>query len=514
MLSKTQHEAAAPSGGKIEKIVILGGGSAALLAATAFARHLPHVQVVMVRSSKIGIIGVGEGTIATIGRFLHDYLGIDPLKFHQEVHPSFKLGIQFLWGAEKPYHYSFAPQFSASNPLQAKFPRAVGDYCDTDATYANMASSLMYHGNVAALDPEGEPLTLPRFAYHLENRRFVGFLERWIEGSGIETIDAIVEQVDVDEQGVKSLRLDNGEVVTADMFIDCSGFRSELLGGALEEPFISFKEALPCDRAVVGGWLRTDETYHAFTTAQAMNSGWSWQIEHDELINRGYVFASDFISDDEAEAEFRRENPKVGDTRVIRFRSGFYRRSWVKNVVAIGNAAGFVEPLEATAIGFMSTAIDHLVSFLRAGGGQVEDVQRDLFNRHQEGNWLQTRDFLAMHYKVNRLSRSKFWDACRNDQPLGDAQDILDYYTAVGPDFRALQPRLRTDVFGAEGYLSILVGQQVPYRRQETLGAGEREAWDRWKRNCGVRGQQGIDMASYLARIRQGELQFTGGSAN
>lgn len=508
MTRKTPGESPIGRDGDIARVVILGGGSAALLAAAAFARHLPDIEVVMVRSTKIGIIGVGEGTIATIGRFLHDYLGIDPLRFHQEVLPSIKLGIQFDWGSETPYHYSFAPQFSSGNPIQAELGQPVGDLCGEDGRFASLAASLMYHGNVAVAGPDGKPVQSPRFAYHLENRRFVEFLESWVAEHGIRAVDAIVEQVEIGERGVESIRLDDGRTMTADLFVDCSGFRSELLGTALGEPFVDFKEALPCDRAVVGGWRRSGDTYHAFTTAQAMDSGWSWRIEHDELVNRGYVFASDFISDDDAEAEFRAANPNVTETRVIRFRSGYHRRSWVGNVVAIGNAAGFVEPLEATAIGFMSTAIDHLVSFLRSGGHGISDVQRDLFNRHQEANWLQTRDFLAMHYKVNRLSRSAFWDACRHDQPLGDAQDILDYYVAVGPDFRALQPRLRTDVFGAEGYLSILVGQRVPHRRQQKPGPTAVATWDRWKAACEDRGRGGIAMSDYLASIRRGDLRL------
>jgi len=481
---------------RIERVIILGGGTAALLTAAAFARHLPDIEVVMVRSKKMGIIGVGEGTMVTIGRFLHRYLGIDPVRFHREVHPSIKLGIQFDWGAETPYHYSFSPQYSA------------GDYCRSEATFADLSSSLMYHGKVTAAGPDGNPVQSPSFAYHLENRRFVEFLEQWVKEHGIEAVDAIVEQVDVSEKGVMSLRLDNGQNLTADLFVDCSGFHSELLGTALDEPFISFKEALPCDRAVVGGWQRSDETYNAFTTAQAMDSGWSWQIEHDELINRGYVFASDFISDDAAESEFRRKNPKVADTRVIRFRSGYHRRSWVRNVVAIGNSAGFVEPLEATAIGFMCTAINHLVSLLKTGRHMIAEVQRDLFNRHQEENWLQTRDFLAMHYKPNRLSRSAFWDFCRNEQPLGDAQEILDFYQAVGPDFRALQPRLRSDSFGAEGYLAILVGQQVPHRGQNTMTTAEVDAWNEWRQLCSRRAERGVSMADYLSRIRQGRLRL------
>ena len=414
---------------RIRKVVVLGGGSAALLAAAAFAGHLPDIEVVMVRSTKIGIIGVGEGTIATIGRFLHDYLGIDPLRFHQEVLPSIKLGIQFDWGSETPYHYSFrrCGVFREPDPGRARPARRRSLW--GDARFASLAASLMYHGNVTVAGPDGSPIQSPPVRHHLENRRFVEFPERWVAEHEIRAVDAIVEEVEIGQRGVESIRLDDGRTMTADLFVDCSGFRSELLGAALGEPFVDFKEALPCDRAVVGGWRRSDDTYHAFTTAQAMDSGWSWRIEHDDLVNRGYVFASDFISDDDAEAEFA-ANPKVTETRVIRFRSGYHRRSWVGNVVAIGNAAGFVERFQAT--GDRVHVDRHRSSSCpSARRARISDVQPRPLNRHQEANWLQTRDFLAMHYKVNRPSRSAFWDACRHDQPLGDAQDILDYYVAV-----------------------------------------------------------------------------------
>ena len=113
-----------------------------------------------------------------------------------------------------------------------------------------------------------------------------------------------------------------------------------------------------------------------------------------------------------------------------------------------------------------------------------------------------------MHYKPNSLSRSSFWDFCRNEQPLGDAQDIFDYYKAVGPDFRALQPRLRTDVFGAEGYLAILVGQQVPHRGRRMMANAEVKAWNEWRRSCLQRSQRGVGMTDYLNRIRQGQLRL------
>lgn len=491
-------------------IVILGGGTAALLAATAINKHLPDLRILMVRSTRMGISGVGEGTIATIGRFLHDYCGIDPLRFHQEVRPSIKLGIQFKWGSRTPYHYTFGPQFSAASPIQQKLDRPIGEYCEADASYANLASSLMYHGNVAAHGVNGMPI-LPSHAYHLENQSFVRFLERYTNQRGVQKLDAVVQQVSVGEDGVESIRLENGEIIKASLFLDCSGFRSELLGKALGEPFISFGESLFCDRAVVGGWRREEEIYHAFTTAEAMEAGWCWRIEHDHLINRGYVYSSRFISDEAAESEFRRKNPKVTETRGITFRSGVYRRTWVKNVIAIGNAAGFVEPLEATAIGMMTSAVDQLVSLLSCDAG-IRQIHRDVFNRAQQVDWEQCRDFLAFHYQPNALNQSSFWDACRHETFLGEAQEILDFYSVTGPDFRGLQHLLKSNIFGAEGYLSMLVGQNVPHASPSGSSVANRVKWIEIREQLENAGRQGLDMKNYLSRLRSGSVPMPGRS--
>jgi tryptophan halogenase len=492
----------------VRKVVVLGGGSAGLLVALALATRAANVQTVVVRSTKMGVIGVGEGTIASIGRFLHDFLNIEPHRFHREVHPSIKLGIQFQWGSQTPFHYAFAPQFSSPNPPQLQLSLPRGYYCNGDATYADLASALMFHGKVAAGNEQGGPRLPQLFAYHLENRRFVEFLEKFSTEKGVEKIDAVVRHVALGPSGVEALELDTGERLEADLFVDCSGFRSELIAGALKEPFVRFDDALLCDRALVGGWTRTDDAYNAFTTAESMDAGWCWRIEHDEIINRGYVYASNFISDDEAEAEFRAKNPKLGEVRMLTFRSGVHRRAWVDNVVAIGNSYGFVEPLEATAIGMICGAAANLAHILLAGADCVTDAQRNIFNSTQDENWSQIRDFLALHYKPNRRDRTPFWDACRHDVPLGAAQDIYDYYQVVGPDFRALEPRLRRDIFGPEGYLALLVGQGVPYRRRAQIPESERAAWRRYRsRLVGVM-DRALGAAAYQSLLRRGEVQL------
>ncbi len=496
------------SGEQIRRIVVLGGGSAGMLAALALKKRLPHLETTVVRSTKMGVIGVGEGTIASVVRYLHSFLGIEPLRFHQEVLPSIKLGIQFQWGGATPFHYSFAPQFTAPTPPKRQLSLARGYYCRPDASYADVISALMYRGKVAVTDQFGDPRLTNSFAYHLENKRFVDFLEDYATESGLPKIDAIVSNVELGPQGVAALDLDNGERLEADLFVDCSGFGSELLGRALQEPFVSYRDALLCDRAIVGGWPRSDDTYHAFTTAQAMDAGWSWRIEHDDIINRGYVYSSSFVTDEQAEQEFRLKNSKITSTRMLKFRSGVYRRAWVGNVVAIGNAYGFVEPLEATAIGMICAASGLLVKILESGSECLSDVQRNLFNEVQDTNWEQIRDFLAIHYKPNQCVQTPFWRACQNDIPLSYAQDILDFYQAVGPDFGALEVRMRRDIFGSEGYLAMLVGQNVPYRRAVDLPQQEQAAWQRFKTRMAETADSGVGMKKYLSLLRNGETEL------
>lgn len=490
---------------KIEKVVVLGGGSAGLLVALTLAKRLPQLTTVVVRSTKIGVIGVGEGTIASIGRFLHQFLDIDPVRFHREVHPSIKLGIKFVWGPRPFFNYSFTSQFSGNTPRNFGLTLPRGYYCQEDASFADGASALMVHGKAAFRNGMGQPKSASAFAYHLENERLVKFLESITTEQGIEKIDAIVSDVKSGPQGVEAMVLEDGTSIEADLFVDCSGFNSQLLGKSQEEPFVDFNQSLYCDRAIVGGWPRTDEPYLPYTTAETMNSGWCWQIEHDQIINRGYVYSSQFISDEQAEVEFRQRNPKITSTRTLKFRCGVHRRAWVKNVVAIGNAYGFVEPLEATAIGMICSACGHLATILGSSDGSFDQVQRDLFNRLQDDNWEMIRDYLAVHYKFNSRLETPFWKACQNDIQLGEAQRIVDYYRSVGPDLSALAIDLRRDLFGIEGYLAMLLGQNVEYHRGIKLTPQEQQSWATLKKQLADSASNGVDMPEYLSQLRTGE---------
>jgi tryptophan halogenase len=291
--------------------------------------------------------------------------------------------------------------------------------------------------------------------------------------------------------------------VTADLFVDCSGFRRELLGGALAEPFVSFRETLFCDRAVVGGWDRTTEPILPYTTAETMPSGWSWQIEHEHRINRGYVYSSAFVTDDAAEAEFRAANPQVTKTRVVKFTTGYFHRAWVKNVVGIGNAAGFVEPLEATALYVICALSQALAASLVDCQLAPEDSLRQQVNAYSRRIWESIRNFLAIHYRFNTRLDTPFWKACRADVALAGAQPIVDYYRAYGPSslwhHTLIDP---LDTFRLDGYYCLLMGQQVPFAQTYEPTPEEYARWQALKGEWRMIAENGVSVSEALQTVR------------
>lgn len=463
---------------RVTNILVLGGGTAGFLSALALKKQLPNTKISVLQSSKLGIIGVGEGSLRQLPNFLHEYLGIDPKRFFAEVGPTWKLGIRFLWGGSGDFNYTFAPQVDVNHP-HPDLPKSMGYYCFDELENHCVASVLMRNDYVCLRDKNtGAPVVGENVGYHLDNKRFAAFLEKYALEQGIELIDDLVTDVEVNQSGIGTLHLESGNMWQADMYIDCSGFASLLLGKKLEEPFVSYTDSLYCDRAIIGGWDRTDEPVHPYTTSETMDAGWSWQIEHLEKINRGYVFSSSFISDDQAKEEFCKKNPLVSEPGLVKFRSGRYRNAWVKNVVAIGNSAGFVEPLEATAIAAICSSAKAVAESLVHSEGFINSSIVNEFNKYNASNWDTIADFLAVHYKFNTLLDTEFWQACRADVNLRGAQPIVDFYQENGPSqlwkLTLEDPNCR---FKLDGYYTLLLGQKVPHKKIESPTTRERAAW-------------------------------------
>lgn len=485
----------------IQNILIVGSGSAGLIAAITIGRTIPGVTVRIVRSPEIGVIGVGEGTTPNFCGHIFGLLKIRQSFFHAKAQPTWKLGVRFLWGPRDHFDYSFAPQFDA---LQPDVPGRQGYFCDDEFRCCNLPSALMAHGKAFPRTLAGDPEFHAWHAFHIENHKLVETLEAVAREGGITILDGTVRDTVRGPGGIAAVILEDGRRLDADFFIDASGFRSELLGRTLEEPYESFGQSLFCDRAVIGGWERTTEPILPYTTAETMDSGWAWQIEHEHHINRGYVYSSAAITDDEAAAEFLRKNPKApASPRVVKFRSGRYRRAWVDNVVAIGNSGGFVEPLEATALMVVCSTSRMLAGLLNQTCLEPTPSIRKLFNNVMAMTWDDIRDFLALHYRLNTRLDTPFWRHCREDTDITGLAPLLEFYEENGPNSVARHTlrRIEND-FGIEGHLALLVGNRAPYRKRIPITDADRAAWNVRRAQFASQARIGLGVKETLAAIR------------
>jgi tryptophan halogenase len=495
-----------PTPTTIKQVAVLGGGSAGLMAALTLKRKLPALQVRVIRSPDIGVIGVGEGTTASFPRHFFEYLKLKPQQFYAQAEPTWKLGIKFLWGL-RDFYYTFAYEYQHRYP---ELSRNNGFFFDPDLPYAGRISAFMAHDKAFSRRADGVPDFHNQHAFHIENKKLVGWLETVCRDFGVEIVDATVT-AEPGGAGIAALVAQTGERITADLFVDASGFRSELLGRALAEPFLSYTDSLFCDRAVIGGWPRTDEPIKSYTTAETMDSGWCWQIEHEHWINRGYVYSSNFISDEAAREELLRKNLKIAnEPRIVKFRSGRYVRNWVGNVVGIGNAVGFVEPLEATALQVIcveaSTLADSLIDSLCAPTPTL--IQ--LYNDYNARAWDDIRDFLAVHYRFNTRLDTPFWQACRADTQLHDAEYLVKFYRENGPSVVAGSQLLHpSNSFGMDGYLALLIGQGVPHDKPHTPSTGEQKIWRDRCNTWAMEARRAMDVKQCLEAIRKPGMKWS-----
>lgn len=486
----------------VQNIVVLGGGTAGLTAALTLKRRLPQLNVRVVRSPDIGVIGVGESTNMTFPKHFLETLAIPLPRLMKIVDPTLKLGIRFLWGPRPEFHYAFAFELAVRHP---QLKRSNAAYREENPVWTGPVSALMAHELAFHRGPDGKPKLHRNFAFHIENPKMVAGLEIFCKEDGVTVTDGLVREVERGEQGVAALVLQSGERVTADLFVDASGFRAELIGKTLDEPWIPYTRSLFNDRAVVGSWVRGDEVVSPYTLVESMTAGWCWRIEHSQHINRGYVYSSSFISDDDARAEFLKKNPKIAEdgTHIVKFKSGRRARLWVDNVVAVGNASGFVEPLEATAIGALCLQSSTLASALEESHFEMSPQIRGLFNKYNTEQWDDIRDFLAIHYRFNKRLDTAYWRTACNEADLAGAAGLVDFWQQHGPSGLPNGILLNPlSTFGLEGYYALLSGMNVPIARPYQPTPAEQKTWRDHLKALGNEVRNGVAIPEAIKTLR------------
>ena len=471
LLEREAHRPASPASG-VRRVGILGGGTAGWFTALALRAQLPWVEVTVIESKTLPIIGVGEASVPSLVAFLHHYLKLDVHEFTREVEPTWKQGIRFEWGL--PGDYVFQAPFD----WEVNGIGMLGSMSETGNVSAFTLQAMLMAKDVVPMTRIGGQvqsfLPMLAFAYHLDNARLVAYLTRTAIARGVKHLDCKITDAPLKsepgadgEPQIDHLVAEDGTKLEFDLYVDCSGFRGFLLGEKLGQKFESYASTLFTDSALAfnsphGGKLKS------YTTARTMENGWCWNIPMTEDDHLGYVYASSFCSDDEAFAEAKRLWPEMTNHRVVRFKSGRRERAWVGNVYAIGNAYAFVEPLESTGLLMITRAITSLVRAFPLA--DESGAAKRFVNRTTARDWDRLRWFLAAHYKFNRRSDSRFWQAVRADVDISGLEDALDLYRASGP--LSLSPRaVRSHVqessgiffYGLHGLDCILLGQKVPH---------------------------------------------------
>ncbi len=501
----------------ISSVLVVGEGSAGLLAALALKTRFPELDVRILASTRKPIIGVGESTTGAIPFFLHTNLELEPGRFHRAVWPTWKVGLRFeRWGSEPTNSFNFAFDKQILR-RDERLPQRLGVYYGALGRDLALSSALIRKNKSPVIrDPvTGEHHFVP-YGYHIENQRFTGFLGTVARERGIRFHDGELRGILTDSSGaVASIETETGESFTADLFVDCTGFSSLFLK-QLGVKFLSYADVLACDRAIVGEWER-DEPVRPCTTCTTMECGWMWRIEHVEKINQAYVFSSSHISEDEARAEYLRETRgSPSQVRTIRFPSGRYETCWIKNVIAIGNSSGFVEPLESTGLHMIASQVRWLIrdldlSLLCPDAGRIA-----AYNMQAAQRWDDIRDFIAIHYKFNRASGSEFWRWCNSSMPLGSLQGFVDSYEQIGPALASMIPDPAEagqvtlppwSIFGFAGYLTLLLGMRVPSRVSPAIGEEERRRCGELWTSLDETAQGALTIDEAIAAVHEGRLK-------
>jgi tryptophan halogenase len=393
---------------KFDRIVVVGGGSAGWMTAAALVTGLKgRVAVELVEAEDIPIIGVGEATFPSI-RSYNQLLGIDEADFLRATNGTYKLGIRFVDWLERGHEYfhtfgHFGNLFG-SQTLWAQHRRMglaepLGLQCVP--TVMAMKGRFVLPSEQAQFN----------YAYQFDAVQYAAYLRALaIKRGARHTQGRIVEVSRRADGGVAALRLEDGRRIEGDLFIDCSGFRSLLLGDTLAEPFVDFSHWLPVDSAWACPCERVGEALAPYTECTALEGGWAWRIPLQTRTGHGHVFSSRFIDAQRAREQLlaRLDGPPLGEPRLLRFTTGHRQRFWVDNVIAIGLSSGFLEPLESTSIYLIQDGIGRLMSLLTAGR-PLDENDRALFNDGSVRRFARIRDFIVLHYCLTRRRDSELW---------------------------------------------------------------------------------------------------------
>ncbi|MBZ9638895.1 tryptophan halogenase family protein [Streptomyces sp. PSKA30] len=478
----------------VDKVVIVGGGTSGWMSASYLkAAFGDRISVTVVESDRVPTIGVGEATFSTVRHFF-EYLGLKETDWMPACNATYKLGIRFENWSEvgKHFYHPFerlrvvdgfpltdwwlkqrpSDRFDVDNFVMAQLGDTLRSPRFMDGTLFERGSSELGPGGAAFRSTLTEQDTQFPYAYHFDAALLAKFLTEYGVSRGVRHVTDDVVDVKLDDRGWISAVATRGHGdLEGDLFIDCTGFKGMLLNGALEEPFVSYQDTLPNDRAVA---LRVpvdtaEKGIAPYTKASAMEAGWIWTIPLFDRIGTGYVYASEYTTPEEAERtlrEFVGPDAEGLEANHIRMRIGRSRNSWAKNCIAIGLSSGFVEPLESTGIFFIQHGIEQLVKHFPQA--DWSEQLRDSYNRAVNNCMDGVREFLVLHYRGAARSDNAYWKDAKTRKVPDALQGRLEQWQTKLPDAENIFPHYHG--FEAYSYVAMLMGLKgIPLRAPGAL---------------------------------------------
>lgn len=438
----------------IKRVVVTGGGTAGWVAAAALSQQLGEwLDIVLVESSDIGTVGVGEAAIPPMRTF-HKLLRIDEQEFMKATSATFKLGISFEnWGSVgNRYFHSFGKTGKETwladfhhfwlSAREKGFAGSFGDYGIEHVAARYNKFATWPDSNVS-------------YSYHLEAGRYASFLRRMCEERGLVRIEGKIAQVkqNPDTGFIEGLLLESGQLVEGDLFIDCTGFRGLLIEQALHTGYEDWTHWLPCDTAIA---VQTESVRPAvpYTRSIAHQAGWQWQIPLQHRVGNGHVYCSRYISEEDAKNTLLQNisGELITEPRVIKFRTGRRRKIWNKNCVALGLASGFIEPLESTSIHLVMMGVARLLQMFPYAG--INEVVVNEYNNLATEELEKIRDFIILHYKVTSRDDTPFWRYCRDMEVPESLRQRLDLFIAEAQAYQA-----GGELFRVDSWVQVMMGQ-------------------------------------------------------
>jgi len=484
---------------KPKKLLIVGGGTAGWMAANLIASRWTDVDVCLLESKDIGIIGVGEGSTPHL-KFFFDTVGLEESEWMPRCNATYKNGISFAGWSSIPGYESYFHPFPAQTDDLMTVPlffsnidaRMQGNDADAHPDHYFLETYLTKE-NLGPIPSENFPFGVG-YGYHFDATLLGQFLAEKAVSRGVKRIFGTITEVILGPNGaISSVRVDDDSLLDADFFVDCSGFKSLLMQGALKASYQSFKDNLFNNSAVVmpseiSGIIPPE------TRSTALTNGWAWKIPLTNRFGNGYVYSSDYTTPEQAEFELRKHLGLLdSDTaaRHLQMKVGRVEKHWEKNCVAIGLSQGFIEPLEATALALSLETITRFMKHFE--NGAYTNKFEDLFNKEINAKFDGVRDYIVCHYKVNQRKDTDYWrDNAANTHLSENLSKVLHFWWNSKDFAKDLYAHNLTGSYQAKSWACLLAGYGVfPSLKSSDINAQYNSPYDMnqladFIRRCGL----------------------------